>query len=65
MANHLTYTRDGSGYYPVVHFNEFWLLRDRMVPMNDSVTNVTLHLEIGHCSLGWWQLMMQVREEGG
>lgn len=41
-------------YYPLVYFNVFWLLHDKLVPMNESVSNVTLHLDYGHISLTWW-----------
>ncbi|GAX82575.1 hypothetical protein CEUSTIGMA_g10001.t1 [Chlamydomonas eustigma] len=61
IAPYLQYAEDGS-YYPVIHFNEFWLLRDKMVPMNETVTNVTLHFEIGHTSMWWWQLMIQMEQ---
>ena len=39
---------------------QFWLLRDKMFAMNDTVANVTLYLELGHVSMWWWQMMIQV-----
>uniref|UniRef100_A0A7S0RTS6 Cleft lip and palate transmembrane protein 1 n=1 Tax=Chlamydomonas leiostraca TaxID=1034604 RepID=A0A7S0RTS6_9CHLO len=56
---HMQFADDG-GHYPVIYFNEFWLLRDYLVPMNESVTNVTLFLEHGAISMTWWQLQLQM-----
>lgn len=32
-------------YYPIVDMSEFWLLQDYWVELNDTVTEVDLHLE--------------------
>lgn len=47
-------------YYPTVFFNEFWLLRDKLIPMNDTVTEVPLHLEVSPISMTKWQLFLQM-----
>lgn len=47
-------------YYPTVFFNEFWLLRDKLIAMNDTVTEVPLHLEVGPISMTKWQLFLQM-----
>ena len=31
-----------------------------MIPMNETVANVTLNLSLGPVSLWWWQLMLQM-----
>lgn len=37
----------GSGkYHPMVWFNDFWLLRDYLVPVNDTLVEVPIHLAI-------------------
>ena len=56
----MQYSDDGS-YFPVIHFNDFWLLRDKMILMNETVTNVTVNLELGTVSMWWWQMMIQAR----
>lgn len=48
-------------YLPMVSFDEFWLLRDKLLPLNDSVTEVPLHLVIKSGSIWWMQLQQQVR----
>jgi hypothetical protein len=51
---------DAAGnYYPIAHFEEFWLLRDKMIMLNESVSNVTLQLELKPLSFWWWQLQLQ------
>ena len=31
-----------------------------MIPMNDTVSNVTLHLDLAPVSIWWWQMMLQM-----
>lgn len=47
-------------YYPTVFFNEFWLLRSKFIQLNESVTEVPLHLEVGPISMTKWQLFLQI-----
>ncbi|KAF9587126.1 hypothetical protein IFM89_039643 [Coptis chinensis] len=47
-------------YYPTVSFNEFWLLRNKLIQLNDSVNEVPLHLEVGPISMTKWQLFIQI-----
>lgn len=55
LINHATHTYD-----PVVFFNDFWMLRDRLVAMNESVQAVPMQLFL-HTMAQWkWQLYMQV-----
>ncbi|RAL39812.1 hypothetical protein DM860_013013 [Cuscuta australis] len=47
-------------YYPTVFFNEFWLLRDKLIPINDTITKLPLHLELSPISMTKWQLFLQI-----
>jgi hypothetical protein len=47
-------------YYPTIFFNEFWLLRDKLTALNETVTDLLLHLEVGPISMTKWQLFMQI-----
>jgi len=47
-------------YYPIVYFNEFWLLRDKLIPLNETVTELSLNLEVGPISMTKWQLFLQI-----
>ncbi|PWA56483.1 transmembrane CLPTM1 family protein [Artemisia annua] len=47
-------------YYPTVFFNEFWLLRDKLIAINDTVKELDFHLEVAPISMTKWQLFMQI-----
>ncbi|KAL2528330.1 Transmembrane CLPTM1 family protein [Forsythia ovata] len=47
-------------YYPTFFFNEFWLLRDKLIPLNETVNELLLHLEVGPISMTKWQLFLQI-----
>ena len=47
-------------YYPTIWFNEFWLLRDYLIPMNETVTQVPLTFTLTSISLSKFSLMSQM-----
>lgn len=47
-------------YFPLVSFNEFWLLREKLIPINETVKELPLNLELGPISLMKWQLFLQI-----
>lgn len=47
-------------YYPTVFFNEFWLLRDKLIALNETVKELTVNMEFGPISLTRWQLYQQI-----
>ncbi|KAL8159138.1 hypothetical protein V2J09_000675 [Rumex salicifolius] len=47
-------------YFPTIYFNEFWLLRDKLIPVNETVSELPLNLEVGPISLMKWQLFLQI-----
>ena len=47
-------------YAPHVWFNEFWLLRDYLAPVNASLAELTLHFELGGIAAWKYMLMSQV-----
>ncbi|CAI9763398.1 unnamed protein product [Fraxinus pennsylvanica] len=47
-------------YYPTIFFNEFWLLKDKLIPLNETVNELPLHLEVGPISMTKWQLFLQI-----
>ncbi|KAI3891853.1 hypothetical protein MKW92_010561 [Papaver armeniacum] len=60
VAPYLNIEPTTGSYYPTIYFNEFWLLRDKYIAINETVTEVPLHLEVGPISMTKWQLFMQV-----
>ncbi|KAL9257609.1 putative lipid scramblase CLPTM1 [Drosera capensis] len=47
-------------YYPTISFNEFWLLKDKLIQINDTVTELPLHLEVAPISMTKWQIFQQI-----
>ncbi|XP_068647969.1 uncharacterized protein [Aristolochia californica] len=60
VAGYLNVQQKSQGYYPTIFFNEFWLLRDKLIRLNDSVTELPLHLEVSPISMTKWQLFLQI-----
>lgn len=57
---HLNIEPKTGNYYPTVFFNEFWLLRDKLIMINDTITELPLNLEVGPMSMTKWQLFQQI-----
>ncbi|PNW78427.1 hypothetical protein CHLRE_09g397900v5 [Chlamydomonas reinhardtii] len=47
-------------YLPLVFFNDFWLLKDKLVPVNETLDRVDVHMELSYVSMVWWQLLGQM-----
>lgn len=60
MAPYLNVESKTGNYYPTIYLNEFWLLRDKLIPINETVTELPLHLEVGPISMTKWQLFLQI-----
>ncbi|KAF5198070.1 Cleft lip and palate transmembrane protein 1-like protein [Thalictrum thalictroides] len=60
VAPYLNIEPKTGNYYPTVSFNEFWLLRNKLIQLNETVTELPLHLEVSPISMTKWQLFMQI-----
>ncbi|KAG4113752.1 hypothetical protein ERO13_D12G002000v2 [Gossypium hirsutum] len=60
IAPYLNIEPSTGNYYPTIFFNEFWLLRDKLIAINESVTELPLNLEVGPISMMKWQLFLQI-----
>ncbi|KAJ7957133.1 cleft lip and palate transmembrane protein 1-like [Quillaja saponaria] len=60
IATYLNIDPSIGNYYPIVFFNEFWLLRNKLIPINETVTELPLNLEVGPISSTKWQLFLQI-----
>lgn len=60
VAEHMTFDPVAMEYYPTLFFNEFWLLRDYLIPMNETVTEVPLFFTLSSMSLWKFSLMSQM-----
>lgn len=56
--------RDETGqdgwYLPIAYFNDFWLLRDHMYPINATTPRVPVHFELSQTSLMKMQMLTAV-----
>ncbi|KAJ8769169.1 hypothetical protein K2173_000944 [Erythroxylum novogranatense] len=60
IAPYLNVEPTTGNYFPSIFFNEFWLLRDKLIPINETVTELPLNLEVGPISMTKWQLFQQI-----
>ncbi|XP_002970129.2 cleft lip and palate transmembrane protein 1 homolog [Selaginella moellendorffii] len=60
VAEYLNFEETSGNYYPTVFFNEFWLLRDKLIRINETTTELTLNLDLSPISLTRWQLYLQI-----
>ncbi|XWS44605.1 hypothetical protein CRYUN_Cryun15aG0061900 [Craigia yunnanensis] len=60
IAPYLNIEPSNGNYYPTIYFNEFWLLKDKLIAINESVTELPLNLEVGPISMMKWQLFLQI-----
>ena len=49
-------------YAPTLFFNEFWLLRDHLIPLNETVDEVTLHFSLSGMSMWKWTIFTQMEQ---
>ncbi|PKU70824.1 cleft lip and palate transmembrane protein 1 homolog [Dendrobium catenatum] len=62
VAGYLNIDLTTKNYYPIIYFNEFWLLREKLIPLNDTVKELPLHLEVGPISSTKWQFFLQIEQ---
>ncbi|XP_039038680.1 cleft lip and palate transmembrane protein 1 homolog [Hibiscus syriacus] len=60
VSPYLNIDPSNGNYYPTIFFNEFWLLRDKLIAINETVTELLLNLEVGPISMMKWQLFLQI-----
>lgn len=60
VADFLQFDPKTGNYFPIVSFNEFWLMREKLIPINETVEELPLNLELGPISLMKWQLFLQI-----
>ncbi|KAI9049629.1 hypothetical protein LZ554_006654 [Drepanopeziza brunnea f. sp. 'monogermtubi'] len=61
-----TGARDGSGengwYYPVLFVNTFWQLKSQLMPVNDTVKRLPIHIDLNHQANWKFSLIANVDE---
>ncbi|CAA0839280.1 Transmembrane CLPTM1 family protein [Striga hermonthica] len=60
IAPYLNIEYSTGNYYPTIFCNDFWLLRDKLIQINETVNELPLNLEVGPISMTKWQLYLQI-----
>jgi len=60
LQDTLHFTTKGSRFFPKVFFNDFWLLSENYVMLNDSVEQLSLSIDFTPLSLMKWQIYQQL-----
>lgn len=56
IVEHMSFDPVAMEYYPTIFFNEFWLLKDYLIPMNETVTEVPLFFTL--TSMTQWKFSL-------
>jgi hypothetical protein len=59
---HMRFATNSSGYYPIVFFDDFWLLEENLIEINESVSTLTLTLSYSPISIMKWQMYLQMEQ---
>ncbi|KAK8921922.1 hypothetical protein KSP39_PZI019958 [Platanthera zijinensis] len=62
VAGYLNIDPTTKNYFPTIYFNEFWLLKDKLIALNDTVEELPLNLEVGPISSTKWQFFLQIEQ---
>eukprot|EP00590_Aulacoseira_subarctica_P007298 CAMPEP_0172431604 /NCGR_PEP_ID=MMETSP1064-20121228/59129_1 /TAXON_ID=202472 /ORGANISM="Aulacoseira subarctica , Strain CCAP 1002/5" /LENGTH=641 /DNA_ID=CAMNT_0013178389 /DNA_START=81 /DNA_END=2002 /DNA_ORIENTATION=+ len=65
ISKHMDFLYDDDkvpGYYPIFYPCEFWLRQQDMIPVNGTLSNVSLNLNFYPIKMWKWQLMSQMEE---
>ena len=61
MAVWMSLNEESMTYQPTVFFNDFWLLRNYLVPVNESLAEQPIQLNLN--SMGYMKFMMYLQME--
>jgi len=54
--------KDRNQYYPVIFFNEFWLLKEHLIPINETTPELPLHMSFNVLSFLKWTMYEQMSQ---
>jgi len=49
-------------FFPVLFLNEFWLLKEHLIPINNTVKTLPLYISYNTISLMKWQIFLQIEQ---
>lgn len=59
---HMQYDYNSGNYFPMMAATDFWLLKDKLIPMNSTVSEVSISLTVETLSLWKWQLYLGMEQ---
>lgn len=59
---HLDPNFESMTYYPTIYFNEFWVLRENLVPLNETVKEVIIALDLTQMPMWKFTIFSQVEK---
>eukprot|EP00210_Caulerpa_lentillifera_P000896 g867.t1 len=62
LKRYFRVTEDGGYYYPMIYFNEFWLLKSNLVEVNETVQSVSIELTLSTIKPWLVQIYSQMDE---
>ena len=64
LSSKLVFSSDapGSSYYPLLHFNDFWTLSSSLVPINATISELPISIEVSTVPFWKWQGMTSLSE---
>ena len=62
VKNHLDPNFESMTYYPTIYFNEFWMLRDHLIPVNDTVKEIQISLDLSQMPMWKFTIFSQVEK---
>lgn len=60
IAPLMRFDKDGN-YLPMIFFNQFWILKERMIPINDTINSSPIEITVA--SIKPWQLQLALQFE--
>ncbi len=58
----MKFDSETGNYYPVLFFDEFWLLKEHLIIVNDTVHTLPLTITYNPLSMMKWQMMLQMEQ---
>ena len=62
VQERLEVDKEAMEYYPSIYFNDFWILQDHLIPMNDTVSEVSMHISLSTLGSWKWQIYAQMEQ---
>jgi len=63
ILSHMDWLNETSSrYYPLLYSSEFWITSDKLIPINDTISQSTIQITLEQIKFWKWQLMSQMEE---